>query len=166
MCSKLLYNYHYFLSPKLYHPKLKLYILCLVTQSYLTLYDPIDCSPSGSSVHGISQARILEWVALPFSRGSSWSREKTQVFCIAGRFFTILATFHNIKCVLIMFRHSPKHHKYSRTYTAKIQFYGSRFSESWSYFQDSRSCGSWYSLHPSCNNSLRVGSLKQEVISV
>ena len=45
-------------------------------------------SPSGSSVHGISQARILEWVAIPFSRGSSWSRNQDQVFCIPGGFFT------------------------------------------------------------------------------
>ena len=44
---------------------------CLVTQSCPTLCDPIDCSPAGSSVHGILQARIWEWVAIPFSRGSS-----------------------------------------------------------------------------------------------
>ena len=43
----------------------------LVAQSFLTLCDPMDCSPPGSSVHGISQARILEWVDIPFSRGSS-----------------------------------------------------------------------------------------------
>ena len=43
----------------------------LVTQSCLTLCDPLDCKPTGSSVHGILQARILEWVATPFSRGSS-----------------------------------------------------------------------------------------------
>ena len=46
-----------------------------VTQSCLTLCDLMDCSPPGSSVHEISQARILEWVAISFSRGSSWSRE-------------------------------------------------------------------------------------------
>ena len=40
----------------------------------------MDCSPPGSSVHGILQARILEWVAIPFSRGSSWPRDRTQVF--------------------------------------------------------------------------------------
>ena len=39
--------------------------------------DPVDCSPSGSSVHGISQARVLEWVAISFSRGSSWPRDQT-----------------------------------------------------------------------------------------
>ena len=64
----------------------------LVTQSCLTLRDPMDCSPPGSSVYGILQARILEWVAMPFSRGSSWPRNWTQVSWIAGRFFTIWAT--------------------------------------------------------------------------
>ena len=50
--------------------------------------DPLDCSPPGSSVHGISQARILEWVAASFSRRSSQPRDRTQVSCIADRFFT------------------------------------------------------------------------------
>ena len=49
----------------------------------------MDCSPPGSSVLGIFQARILEWAAISFSRGSSWPRDQTQVSCIAGRFFTI-----------------------------------------------------------------------------
>ena len=49
---------------------------------------PMDCSLPGSSVHGILQARILEWVAIPFSRGSSQPRDRTQVSCIAGGFFT------------------------------------------------------------------------------
>ena len=57
-------------------------------QSCPTLCDPMDCSPAGSSVHGISQARVLEWVAIYFSRGSSQPRDPTQVSCIAGRFFT------------------------------------------------------------------------------
>ena len=52
----------------------------------------MDYSPPGSSVHGISQARILEWVAISFSRRSSWPRDRTQVSCIAGRFFTLWAT--------------------------------------------------------------------------
>jgi len=47
----------------------------------------MDYNPPGSSVHGISQARILEWVAIPFSRGSAWPRDPTQVSCIAVRFF-------------------------------------------------------------------------------
>ena len=51
-----------------------------------------DCSPPGSSVHGILQARILEWVAFPFSRGSSRPRDQTQVSHTAGRCFTIWAT--------------------------------------------------------------------------
>ena len=48
---------------------------CLVTKLCPTLWDPMDCSPPGSSVHGISQARILEWVAIAFSRGSSQPRD-------------------------------------------------------------------------------------------
>ena len=64
----------------------------LVTQSCPTLCHPMDCSPPVSFVHGILQARILEWVAIPFSRGSSWPKDRTQVSCIAGRFFTVWAT--------------------------------------------------------------------------
>ena len=56
------------------------------------LCDPMDCSLLGSSVHGILQLRILEWVAIPFSKGSSQPRDQTQVSCIAGRFFTVWAT--------------------------------------------------------------------------
>ena len=61
---------------------------CLVAQSCPILCNPTDCSPPGSSVHGILQARILEWVTIPFSRGSSWLRDQTWVSCIADRFFT------------------------------------------------------------------------------
>ena len=61
----------------------------LITQSCPTLCNPVDCSPPGSSVHGILQARILEWVAIPFSRGFSQPRNRTLVSCIAGGFFTI-----------------------------------------------------------------------------
>ena len=57
----------------------------LVAQLCQTFYNPIDCSPPGSSVHGILQARILEWVAIPFSRGSFYPRDGTWVSCIAGR---------------------------------------------------------------------------------
>ena len=66
--------------------------VCIITQSCLTLCDPLDCSPPGSSVHGILQARISGWVAYPFSSGSSQPRDWTQVFCIAGGFFTSWAT--------------------------------------------------------------------------
>ena len=54
--------------------------------------NPMDCSPLGSTIHGILLARILEWVAIPFSKRSSWPRNQTQVFCIADRFFIIWAT--------------------------------------------------------------------------
>ena len=63
----------------------------LVAQLCPTLCNPSDCSPQGSSVYGILQARILEWVAIPFFRGSSSPRDLTQVSCIAGGLFTIWA---------------------------------------------------------------------------
>ena len=63
-----------------------------VTQLCLTLCNPKDCSLSGPSTHGLFQARILEWVAIPFSRGSSQPRDWTQVSNIAGRFFSIWIT--------------------------------------------------------------------------
>ena len=55
-------------------------------------FDPMDCSLPGSSVHGIFQARILEWVAISFSGRSSRLRDWTQVSCIVGRHFTVWAT--------------------------------------------------------------------------
>ena len=67
-------------------------IVCLqctvLVQVSTTLCDPMDCSPPGSSIYGILQARILEWVAMPAFRGSSWPRYRTCVSCIAGKFFT------------------------------------------------------------------------------
>ena len=66
-------------------------LLCVcakLLQSCLTLCDSVNCSPPGSSVHGIQQARILEWVAMPHSRGSSQHRNGTRGFCVAGRLFT------------------------------------------------------------------------------
>ena len=64
----------------------------LVAQSYPTLCDPMDCSPPGSSVHRIFQTRILEWIAIPFSTGSSLPRDQNQVSHTAGRFFALWAT--------------------------------------------------------------------------
>ena len=64
----------------------------LGTQFCLTLCDPMDCGQPGSPVHETSQTRILEWVAFPFSRGSSWPKDWTWVSSIVGRFFTIWAT--------------------------------------------------------------------------
>ena len=60
-----------------------------VAQSCPTLCNPMDCSPPGSSVHGIFQARVLEWVAIAFSGGSSQPRDQTRVSHTAGRRFTV-----------------------------------------------------------------------------
>ena len=64
----------------------------LAAQLCLTLCDPVDCCPPGSPANGILWARILEWVAMTSSRGSSWPRDRIRVSSIAGRFFTIWAT--------------------------------------------------------------------------
>ena len=61
----------------------------------------IHCSPPGYSVHGILQARILEWVAIPFSKGFSQPRDWTWVSHIAGRFFTIWATREDPKKIVV-----------------------------------------------------------------
>ena len=65
----------------------RLLVVLLVTQSCQTVREPMDYSPPGSSVHGILQARILEWVAIPFSRGSL-PKGQTWVSHIAVGFFT------------------------------------------------------------------------------
>ena len=69
----------------------------LHTQSCPTLCYPMDSSPPGSSVHGIFQTRILEWVAISFSRGSSQPRDQTWVSCIAGKLFTVWATRETLR---------------------------------------------------------------------
>ena len=66
--------------------------VCLVSESCMTLCDFMDCSLSASSVHGILQARISEWVDIPYSRGSSQSRDQIWISGITGGFFTIWAT--------------------------------------------------------------------------
>ena len=57
--------------------------VCAQSVSHVWLCDPIDCTPPGSSVHGIFQARILKWVTISHSRGSAWPRDRTHVCCIS-----------------------------------------------------------------------------------
>ena len=82
----------------------------------------MDCSPPGSSIHGILQARILEWVAISFSRGSSWPRDRTQVSHIRGRCFnlkSLLTTFPSLGAALDLtdlFLKSPSCHCYLYSY--------------------------------------------------
>ena len=63
-----------------------------MVQLYLALCNRMNCSPPGSSIHRIFQARILEWVTITFSRGSSLPRYRTRVSCAAGRLFTVWVT--------------------------------------------------------------------------
>ena len=78
------------IKPKVTKAKLAHSCCCcgLVPQSRLSPCDPPDCSPPGSSIHGISQARTLWWVAISFLRGSSQPRDRAHVSCTAGRVFT------------------------------------------------------------------------------
>ena len=62
---------------------------CMYDQSYLTLCDPVDCCPPASSAHRIFQARVLEWVAISYSRGSSQPKDQTQISCIGRRFLPL-----------------------------------------------------------------------------
>ena len=71
--------------------QLPFYVLKSLSPVWLFV-TPMDCSLPGFSTPGIFQASVLEWVAISFSRGSSWPRNRTQVSCIAGRCFTLWAT--------------------------------------------------------------------------
>ena len=66
-----------------YNYKTSHQINTIVVSSYPALCNPMDCSPPGSSVHRISQARILEWVTKPSSRGSFWPRDQTHISCVS-----------------------------------------------------------------------------------
>ena len=76
-----------------------------VAHSCLTLCDPVDCNPPGSSVYGNSQARILEWVAVSLSRGSSWPRDEHVSPALAGRLFTTAPIWTSPRgCLLVQFQ--------------------------------------------------------------
>ena len=82
-----------------------------VAQSCLTLRDPMDCSPPGSSVHGVFQARVLEWSAISTSRGSSPPNDRTcisSVSCITGRFFTAKLPQKPCHMLYIINTHVPR----------------------------------------------------------
>ena len=89
------HSFHHAVSHCVYH-SLCCVCVCvcvcvLVAQSCLTLCDPIDCSPPDFSVHGILQTSVLEWIAIPFSRGTSQPRDWTLVSCVSCTLFTIWA---------------------------------------------------------------------------
>ena len=81
-----------------------------------TLCNPMNCSPPCSSIHGIFQARILEWIAIFFSRGSSQPRDWTQVSHTAGRLFTILATRESLALFLLFYFKSWKDRMHAQLY--------------------------------------------------
>ena len=81
-----------------------IYVCMLSLFSCVQLFcDAMDCSPPGSSVHGILQARILEWVAMPSSRGSSRPRDPTHISCIPGRFLTTSTTWETLLITSVLY---------------------------------------------------------------
>ena len=97
-------------------------MLYLITQSCLTLRNAkLDCSPPGFSIRGILQARVLKWVAIPFSRESSQPRDWIQVSCLAGRFFTIWATREAHVYTSVYKKHALKTDKQKVTMVSKQQ---------------------------------------------
>ena len=75
---------------------------CLVAQSQPTLCDPMDCNQLGPSAHGISQARLLEWVAISFSKGSSWPRDWTCIYCLGRQILCHWATREVKKAIILL----------------------------------------------------------------
>jgi len=109
------------------------YVLCAkLLQSCPTLCSPMDCSPPGSSVHAILQARILEWVAIPLSSRSSQARDRTCVSCIAGGFFTVWATREVEHSITKL---SKIELKVSRICHPKICLYGIKITLSWLFWE-------------------------------
>ena len=80
----------------LHKPEAPVWLESEVAQSCPTLCDPMDCSLPGSSIHGIFQARVLEWVAISFSRRSSQPRDRTHISRLAGRCFTGIFLFLSV----------------------------------------------------------------------
>ena len=89
------------------------------------------CSPPGSSLHGTLQARILEWVAIPFSRVSSWPSDQTCVSCMAGSFFTILSTREAQKSAMEVFPTPNEHHLTGSTIAEDTQLPGPWPTNTW-----------------------------------
>ena len=97
-----------------------------IARSCPTRCHPMGCSPPGSSVHGILQAGMLEWVARLFSLGSSWPRDQTQVFRIAGGFFTIWATrdaptWLRLQLLVVATGFKPRFTCYKRSCSSHLQ---------------------------------------------
>ena len=106
----------------------------LVVQLCLTLFDPMDCSPPVSPVHEIPQARILEWVAIPFSRGSSPPRDQIQISCIADRFSTIWATREMYRKYVLLKRNKYHSNSFKNNYEQHIGTNSSNYFLNSQYF--------------------------------
>ena len=93
------------------NPKLYPEGLCVCMLSWVLLCDPMDCSLPGSSVHGISQARILEWVAISSSRGSTRPKDQTRISCIGRQILYLVSHLGSLeglwRFLIILWKFSP-----------------------------------------------------------
>ena len=111
--------------------------LCMLSCFSHTLCDPRDGSPPGSSVQGVLQARILEWVAMPSSRGSSQPRDQIQVSCIAGGFFTVWAIREALLVACYAF--SPKNRPFGQMFfPCSERFWAVKITDEYRHFQQCR----------------------------
>ena len=143
-----------------YSTKIKMILffnhLYLIYQSCPTLCDPVDCSPPGSSVHRILQARILEWVAISFSRGSSWPRDWTRVSRTGGGFFNLWATREAlINTLTYMFE---QHFSLYLTCLLQIQFLSEL--QLWYFFFQYRSMKGKFRFHPVFISNFLLNAIK------
>ena len=95
------------------------------------LCNPMDCSPPGSSGHGIFQARLQEWVAISFSRGSSWPKGQIWASCIAGWLFTLWATRDSLPILLFSFISFTNH--WGRLSYPSLLFFGTLYSDGYTF---------------------------------
>ena len=130
-----------------------------VAQLCPTFCDPMDCSLPGSSVHRILPARILEWIASPFSMESSRLRDQTQVSCIVGRFFTVWAIREALSVHTHTHTHTNTHtlcvyNTHTHTHTHCCELNQKSEEEDGNHYS---SCDTWFKLERSCDSSSSLG---------
>ena len=121
-----------------------LYTDVLVSQSYLILCNPMDCSLPGSSFHGILQASILEWVAIPFTRGSFQPRDWTQAFCIIGGLYHL--SHQGRPSFVIITVHSVTNNCYQLSFVYKTLLFLNCFCIMIAFDTQSLSISAWHGL--------------------
>ena len=121
------YDHYFFFSTLSFAQSSRSEVKSLVAHLCPTLCDPMDWSPPGSSVYGILQARMLEWVAIFYSRMSSWLRDWTHVSCIAGRFLTVWITREMLEAINISLPHAFSLWELPKSQSSEVIDYKGRY---------------------------------------